>query len=471
MIIRGSILARPTFKSKVIIWVIFYSFIILDILFLFIFASFRIDRQSLIFFLPLDKYTIIWLFAGLLLQTFLVFIGFRIRFFYEPKYEIYPHDDSPPDISYHYFGRDQLLAFIDTVANSLGSTPVKYHKIFVLKDITSSTFSFNFLGRRNIVLDPALLQIAQTQELRASIVHHMMMLRTRLSLVRTVQYQSQYLWTVILLPPVYIFIREFFKMIFLPDNYPFDLRYSISILFAFIALIVAVLILRPLHLAILDRASKRVIFLADLLAADIVGKRAMINMLIKQGQRWEVTLVLLEEFRWLDQLENGKIYSYDECRLLQVVQIYPLDKLDVELARRMAPMIYIRDKIYNLREYYGCNFIDEEFMLQEAREKILDKRNNYIDEIRQRAATRQIDRIPDDARLSTQTELVDWGQFDTNKDAILSQKDIEILINAIDKKKVKNSKRLFAYEVGSSGFISVESRILNVFRNVYEIDT
>lgn len=429
------------------------------------------NRQTLISFKLFDPYTISWLVIGLVLQLFLVFFGFRIRFFYEPKYEIYPHDDSPPDISYHYFGRDQLIAFIDSVANSLGSVQVKYHKIYVLKDLTSNMFSFSFLRRRNIVLDPALLQIAQTQELRASIAHHMMMLRTRLSLIRTVQYQSQYLWTVILLPPAYIFMREFFGMIFLSEYYSFDLRYVISILFAFIGIIIAVLILRPLHLAILDQASKRVTFLADLLAADVVGKRAMINMLIKQGQRWEVTSVLLEEFRWLDKLEKGKVYSFDESRLLQLVQKYPLDKLDVELARRMAPTIYIRDKIYALREYYGCNFIDEEFMLQEAREKIREKRKMYIDEIRQKIVTKQLERTPDDARLSIQTELVDWGQFDTNKDAILSQKDIEVLVNAIDKKKVKNSKRLFAYEVGSSGFINVESRILNVFRNVYEADS
>ncbi|OLS25748.1 MAG: hypothetical protein HeimC3_13270 [Candidatus Heimdallarchaeota archaeon LC_3] len=463
---------RSAYVGKTRIWVFFVVFLLLNGLFLLFFAMIRFDdAQSAdipIYFLPFDIFTWGWIIIGIILQFLIIYLGFIFKFFREPKYEIYPNDKSTEKTVYHYFSIEQLIAFLDAISTTLDKKPIKYHKVYVLKNPVSKMFSFSLFRRKYLVLDPALLQIAQTQELRAFLVQNMLLVSTRLSVIRMVHSQAQYLWFVILIPIGYRFLREIF--LYLIDLSRLDPNYFLATLFIFVAIIFTVIILRPIHLRVLRFSSSRVVFLTDILSADVVGKRAMINMLVKQGQRWEIISVLVEEFRWLEQLEKGTLYSYEEYRLLELVQKFPLDQLNTELAKRMAPYIYMREKLRNLKNYYETDILEIEFTIQKAQEKLQEKRKLYIEDIRKKYEKKQIERIPNDARLAFQTGIADWTQMDVNHDSILSEKEIELLIDSVSKKKKKKDrKKLFAYEGQSSDFSGVEARILNIFQNVKDM--
>ncbi|MHA1983659.1 MAG: hypothetical protein ACW967_04830 [Candidatus Hodarchaeales archaeon] len=466
---------RSAYVGKTRIWFFFVIFLFLDGLFLHFFAAIRFDERGPaggdfpIYFLPEDIFTIAWIVVGLILQFFIIYLGFLFKFVREPKYEIFPKSESAEEeISYHYFSVEQLIAFLDSIATTLDKKPIKYHKIYVLKNPISKMFSFSIFGRKYIVLDPALLQIAQTHELRAFLVQNMMLVSTRLSLIRIVHSQAQYLWFVILLPIAFRFTREILSYLYILDK--FDTNYFLATLFIVVGLIIAVIILRPIHLRVLRYSSSRVIFLIDILSADVVGKRAMINMMVKQGQRWEIISVLVEEFRWLEQLEKGNLYSYEEYRLLELVQKFPLDQLNAELAIRMAPYIYMREKLTNLKDLYECDILEFEFTVQKAQERLQEKRKQYITDIKTKFEEKKIERIPSDARLAMQTGLVDWSDIDVNRDTILSENEIETLMESVSRKtKKQQRKKLFAYEGLSSDFSAVERRILNIFHNVSEM--
>jgi hypothetical protein len=136
----------------------------------------------------------------------------------------------------------------------------------------------------------------------------------------------------------------------------------------------------------------------------------------------------------------------------------------------MAPYIYMRERLTNLKDLYECDILEFEFTVQKAQERLQEKRKLYITDIKTKFEEKKIERIPSDARLAMQTGLVDWSDIDVNRDTILSENEIETLMQSVSRKtKKKQRKKLFAYEGLSSDFSAVERRILNIFHNVSEM--
>ncbi|MFW9929953.1 MAG: hypothetical protein ACFFD1_11225, partial [Candidatus Thorarchaeota archaeon] len=260
---------KSTYSGKKRFWFFFGIFLLLDVLFLYLFAGIRFDNNDptgLLRFLPLDIYTIVWIFTGLIAQFLIITFGFLIKFSREPKYEIYPNYAGTEAVVYHNFDIEQLLSFIDIVAKSINEKPIEYNKIYILKNPLSKMFSFSIFNRNYIVLDLALLQIAQTQELKSYLVQNMLLISTRLSIIRMVHMQAQYLWMVILTPITFRFIRELISFFYVPDK--FNLNYVVATFIVLFVLIVTAGILRPLHLKVLSFSSSKVVLLIDIIAAE-----------------------------------------------------------------------------------------------------------------------------------------------------------------------------------------------------------
>ena len=266
------IIRRTWLKFK--IYSGFTLFIIIDILLLWFLLNIRAEKDLIHFAGSDDNYAITLLPFVFLLQNIMVALGFWSVFINEEKYELFPENNSEL-LKYHYFTSEQLLVFIEMVTRAITDKPESYSKIYVTKEPRPKLFSYQLLGRRVIILNPTILQIAETQELRASlaidasITGHASFIRIYAQQIRNFYF----------LPFIIPFVPVIREMVILLVNPPQDgqvLNILIALLFALLFIFLIMTAIRWLHTLLIKIANRSLILDADIIATGLVGQRAVI---------------------------------------------------------------------------------------------------------------------------------------------------------------------------------------------------
>jgi hypothetical protein len=437
---------------------------IIDFFLIGILVSLRADRISGIRLVINDPFTLFLWPGAFILQNLMVFWGFWSLYRKEEHYELYPINQSE-QIKYHYFDSQQLLVFINLVTRAVTGKSESYSKIYVTKEPKPNLFSFQILGKRVIILNPTILQIAETQELRASLAIDAS-ITGHSSFIRIYAQQMGKFYFLPFIIPFIPIIRE--TIIILGEPREYSLNTLVILLFTVIGLFVVMSSIRWLHTILLKTSNRNLILHADYKAAKLVGARAVINTLLKLGQRQEAIEILLDEVRFLEELERGRIWegSFEESKLLKLVQRFPISQINRDVALELAPEIFLRERFGTLRSVYLCNIIDEEEIIKEAKKRLKKKRAEFIEEWKNKENDEQIPESVDLAlRLESSIRIEE--ELGINPESVINETEIEKLVNEILKKP---RRPLFVHELAKTTLWSLEppicDRIINIWQNL-----
>ena len=392
-----------------------------------------------------DNSPVIWALPSLfIVQHLLVFYGFWSATRNEDKYMLFPKDESG-DKTYHYFSPQQLLIFIEISSKSINGKDNDYDRIYVTNEPRPNIFSYSLFGRKTIVLHPTILQVAETQELRAGLVIDLE-LATRSSIIRIYASQHGKFFFIPFIGPLLYFIREIAIIFFFYDpNKPYGenpLQIVLLLMFLILFFFGLMSLLSKILSAFINTANRNYIIHADLKAAEHVGARAVINYLLKYGHRQEAIEVIIDEIQYLEELEKGKIIeSLERNRILKLVQKFPIASIDRDQAMEMAPEIFITEKIDVLERIYHCNFPNREELIQQSVDQLLKERRKFVKEWKEKAKDTSV-QIPTSVDLQLNLdECINIETFDLK--ASLNDEEIEVLIKEINKKP---KRKLFVHE-------------------------
>ena len=183
----------------------------------------------------------------------------------------------------------------------------------------------------------------------------------------------------------------------------------------------------------MKKASRAAEFMSDYHAASVLGHEATINGLIRLGQRVEAITVLIDEIRWLESLNPERVGSISNAELMRMITQYPLDGIDEDNARQIAPWVFLSTRLKHMREIYGVNFSDAQ--VKDAVEPAigpLQKKRNDAKPIS--STTKEI-------------QVVDWRTVDHDGDRHLSSQEIADLLKLL---RAQPNKMLFDREVGAN---------------------
>ena len=114
--------------------------------------------------------------------------------------------------------------------------------------------------------------------------------------------------------------------------------------------------------AVMQKASREAELLSDYHAAEMVGVEPTINGLVRLGQRSEAVTALIEEIRWLESLNPERTGDVTKKELLRMIELYPLDGIDENNAREVAPWVFLSTRLRHMREVYGLRLSDAQIM-------------------------------------------------------------------------------------------------------------
>ena len=393
-----------------------------------------------------DNSPVIWALPLLfIIQHIIVFWSFYSVSRKEDKYMLFPTDESG-DKTYHYFNPQQLLIFLEISSKSISGKDNDYDKIYVTNEPKPNMFSYNIFGRKTIVLHPTILQIAETQELRAGMVIDLE-LASKSSIIRVYASQHNRFFFIPFVGPMLYFIREIAILIFFNssiDGNKNPLQAVLLMIFLIFFFFVLMTGISRILQAILNTANRNYIIHADLKAAEQVGARAVINYLLKLGHRQEAIEVIIDEIQYLEELEKGKIIqSLERNRILKLVQKFPIASIDRNLALEMAPEIFITQKIDVLEKIYHCSFNNRGQLIKDSVEQLLKERRAFINEWKEKSKTNDPSlQIPTSVDLQIYLDkCINIESFDIK--STLNDEEITILVEEIKKKPKRN---LFVHE-------------------------
>ncbi|MFV2014832.1 MAG: hypothetical protein ACC656_05360 [Candidatus Heimdallarchaeota archaeon] len=389
------------------------------------------------------SFEMIWI-IFFLLQNVMVFLGFSRVNSKEDKYLLFPEDESGQQ-KYHYFTPDQLLIFIELTANEITGAEKSYSKIYITREPRPRMFSYFLFGKRTIVLNPTILQIATTQELRASLAIDLELTKsTSSSLVRIYSSQHSNFFFIPFYGAIIPFIREILILFNDSEKTSNPLQYLLLFLFLIISLFMIMSFVKKIVAIFINSSNRNLVKLADLEAAELVGAKAVINSLLKIGQRSEAIEIILDEMQYLEELERGKlIETLERGKLIKLVQKFPIASIDHDAALQMAPKIFITQKLEALEKIYHCKFANKEKIINDSVEDLLQKRLAFIKKWKKNVKG-------DNANITVPTSVdyqimlddcIKFDEIDIKKQ--LKDDEIQILVDKICEKP---RKKLFVHE-------------------------
>jgi hypothetical protein len=203
-------------------------------------------------------------------------------------------------------------------------------------------------------------------------------------------------------------------------------------IFVLVAFFLFSRILVALSRIMMQKASRDAELLGDLHAARIVGAEPTINALIRLGQRYEVISVLVDEIRWLESLNPERTNPVTQQELTHMIMSYPLDGIEEDIARQVAPWIFLSTRLRKMREVYRLELNDEQ--IKEAVAPAVD----YL--LIARAKSKALDQ-----KMKEELKTIDWRDVDYNGDRRLSNEELVDLLTILRKNP---SKLMFDSETG-----------------------
>ena len=432
-------------------------FLIIDIIIAFIFVNIRDDpgnvlcvlNQDIIFSCtPAPDRDFIFDSADLLLTLFYVAILFVVQVLFnwgaafrdikkEQKIKFYPELPSEKESKSAVWGKytpQQLMDLVDKTAEKAGVT---IKDAYLETSVIPRIDSYSFMGR-HIYINSNLLQICGEKELEAAIAVEIGFTGQVSSLITYLNHNFRAFVGLLYLIP-FLYLGRAILLTWLNSGaFTFEINRVIVQLFFLVGLLIITLILTSIHSIPINWANKQVQFVADHLAVGFVGKRIMINMLVKLGQRTEALDVLLEEIKWLESLEKGKIYGFDEERLMEILPLFPADELSEDVARELAPSIFIQSRLKSLMNFYYFSIPDLEDRVEHSAKILQQKRKEFLED------ERKIAKEAGQEMKTAEEETIDWRQADTDGNLDLDEEEIKVFVQSL---KDNPNKLLFENEI------------------------
>ncbi len=348
---------------------------------------------------------------------------------------------------------------INIVSNVAERTKIKVKKIFIYRKSVPNAFSLDlipipFLRRPYIVLNTNVLEILSDNEIEAVVAHELAHVKHGDSLFRLILSIPR-----LFLNLAYLFI--YLQVLTGIQNALFETFRLIDAIerTLFLGLIYLVIaILTKFTVRFLYSANRQAEFLSDYFAAQTVGSDILINSLIHLGQRSETMQILSHEIEWLNGLAGEKKPSADFMR--NINHRFPRTQLNEDVAREMAPRIFLEEKLHRLMTAYGLK-IDLDYrdqLITQAVPSLLEKRTKFFESMVEN------DEVLTPTKLKEKT--IDWRKFDSDESYYLEAEELDNFIVTL---LSHPQKMVFEHEIlqtpeKDSDHPSFRTRILQIYK-------
>ncbi|MHA1448365.1 MAG: M48 family metallopeptidase [Candidatus Hodarchaeales archaeon] len=388
----------------------------------------------------------------------MLYLYYRLLKLYrnEEMFRIYPPTEGTIDvISTSKVPISEIVTMITEIGSKLN---VSVKAVFITRQTIPEIFSFDIIPFPRklsiMVLSENAMEITSKKELRCLIAHEIGHIKNHNSHIRLLQRIARPFLFIAYIYPFILIMRE------LATNslYSFDLTKIFVYLLILLTMIVIVFILTSIQSYFIDTANRQAVFEADSVAVEIENRNAMINMLVKLGQRSEALDVLLEKIMWLEKREKKKDYQIDLRQVLGILDLFPKGEISEHTAREMAPEIYLRSRFMVLEKFYHCK-IPEDVMntaIKEASAQLIKIHEKEIeaDELKKKEMEKRVQKT------------IDWREVDVDGNLNLDDEEIKEFIKIL---KENPSKLLFENEFATHGMFknypSFRDRILFLMDN------
>jgi Zn-dependent protease with chaperone function len=410
-------------------WTAIYAFLIMDLVQILIVSILYLDDSSLfvvgIDFARTNTLVSASLFIGIILLQVILLYSSAGQMLRSPELiQLYPvFNESVP--WKRRFSRDTIVKWTLDLAKK---SEVSVKRIFLMASPLPNAFTLSLpLIGTIVVVHSNTLDVLNEEEMQAIIAHELGHIKNKDSIVTLLTRMPSFFIDIIYL---YIYVR---LILAIADSLLVDADLFTTAVRAFVLLAFFIVsrLLTLLSRFFMQRASRAAELMSDYHAASVLGSETTINALIRLGQRVEAITVLVDEIRWLESLNPERVAPISNTELIRMITQYPLDGIDEQNAREVAPWVFLSTKLKHLREVYGVQLNDEQVKkaVEPAIQPLLKVRN---------------ENIPKSAK-SKESKVVDWRVVDHDGDRRLSNEEITELLKLL---RSQPTKMLFDREVG-----------------------
>ncbi|MHA2244443.1 MAG: M48 family metallopeptidase [Candidatus Hodarchaeales archaeon] len=351
---------------------------------------------------------------------------------------------------------------VELVTKVSKKAKINVKKIYVYRKAVPNAFSLDLLPipllrRPYLVLNTNVLEILSDIEIEAVIAHELAHIRNGDSLLRLVLSIPRLFLNLVYLFIYLQIITGILDSIF--NNLNPGIALERTIFLGLVYLILAAVTKITVHF--LYSANRQAEYLADYFAATLVNSDVLINSLIHLGQRSETMQVLSREIKWLTSLSEGKKPSSSFLR--NIYQRFPKTQLDEDVAREIAPKIFLEEKFEELVKNYGIELgmMERTQLIDKAVPNLLERRANYFATLKSEEA-KKADLIPSVLKAKT----IDWRRFDYDSSQTLEDEEIDSFITTLiaQPDKMVFEHELFQTTEKGSDHPGFRERILTIYR-------
>ncbi len=412
-------------------WRALFIFILIDIIQI-LFVSMLTFDDSTLFVIGIDparanpiNSLILFISIGVF-QFFYITYSIARMLSHSDMVKIYP--EIPKEKIRCKYSPDDLVKWTLEIARRSG---VKVDAIYLLKSPLPNAFTFQFpYFGTVVVIHSNVLDFLLPDEVKAIIAHEVGHVKNSDSMVSIFAQAPDFFIDIVYL---YIYVRlglSAANAILIQ----FDIGLGIVRILLLIGFFILSRSLMTLARIFINSSSKNAELLADYHAAKTISAIAMINALLRLGQRIEAITALIEEIRWLESQDEERITPVTDAELALFISQFPLDGIDATNARTAAPYLFLTTRLKNMREIYGIALDDKQIdaAVQPAAVSLLKKR---------RTSKAKSPLRPD--------VVVNWRKADSNSDRRISNDE---LVNLIEILRKNPQKMMFQNEVGMNIF-------------------
>ena len=412
-------------------WIAIYAFLILDFIQILFVSLLYLDESTLfvvgINLTQTDPLLSAGLFIGITtMQLVMIYLSVGQMLRSPDLIELYPKAKKVTPW-YRGFSQEDVVKWTLDLAKK---SEVQVNKIYLMSSPLPNAFTFSlpFLGSV-VVVHSNTLDVLNEEEMQAIIAHEIGHIRNKDSIVTILTRMPAFFIDLIYL---YVYVRMILaisdSLLVTGDLYTAAIRGLVLLTFFILSRVLTLV-----SLYFMKKASRSAELLSDYHAASILGSEATINGLIRLGQRVEAISVLIDEIRWLESLNPERVGPIPNAELMRMITQYPLDGIDEQNARQIAPWVFLSTRLKHMRDVYGINFTDEQIenAVEPAVDPLLKKRDD----------------MKPVSKTTKDTRVVDWRKVDYDGNRRLSSQEITDLLELLRKEP---TKMLFDREVGMS---------------------
>ncbi|TXT54234.1 MAG: conserved membrane protein of unknown function [Candidatus Thorarchaeota archaeon] len=412
-------------------WRAIFFFILLDILQI-LFVSLLVMDESALYVVVFDlsrfdPVNSLILFLGISFIQFVLIYGTAAGVVKNPKMiQIFPEQEKEIKPWKYRYSPQELVKWTRDIAKK---SHISIKRIMLMQSPLPNAFTFSLPGfGSTVVIHSNITDLLDRDEVQSVIAHELGHLKNRDTIISIVSRTPGFYVFVIYL---YIYFRIGLGLLN-SLAVDFDVITAGARALVLVGFIILTLVLITISRLFVQKSSRKAELLCDYYSSQVVGPQITINSLIRLGQRVEAVTALVDEIKWLAQMDPEKINPMTDEELAHIISSYPLDGIDEDNARTKAPELFLSTRLRRMREVYGVELSDETIhdAVDPAVTQLLEKRSEMTQE-----------------EEEEEEVTVDWRKADVDEDKRLSEEEISDLIQLL---KENPQKMLFDNEVGAN---------------------